>query len=123
MIAALGLFVAPIVHLPDAVFSTAGGLAEFKTLLAERPSAVYQILLAIAAVEVSTLFKNGQGVAGDLGWDPLDYQKKNGLDSDPAKFEAFQLRELKNGRLAMIGSLGLLLQEVASGASVYGPNF
>ena len=40
-------------------------------LIAERPEAIYQIITAIAAIEVVTLFKNGQGAAGDLGFDPV----------------------------------------------------
>lgn len=87
-------------------------------LFAERPEAVWQILLALAAIETFSLFKNGQGSAGDLGFDPLNLQEKLGLAEDPAKFSEMQLRELKNGRLAMLGTSALLLQEYVTG---YGP--
>jgi hypothetical protein len=87
-------------------------------LVAERPEAIYQIVTAIAAIEVVTLFKNGQGAAGDLGFDPLDLQTKLGFNDDEAKFDEMKLRELKNGRMAMIGTSALLLQEVVTG---YGP--
>jgi hypothetical protein len=84
----------------------------------ERPKAVWQILIALSAIEVSSLFKNGQGVAGDLQWDPLNLQNKLGLAGDAEKFEEMQLRELKNGRLAMLGTSALLIQEYVTG---YGP--
>lgn len=87
-------------------------------LMAERPEAVWQILTAIAAIETVTLFKNGQGAAGDLGFDPLDLQTKLGFKSDQSLFDEMKLRELKNGRLAMIGTSALLIQEVVTG---YGP--
>lgn len=116
MLASLGLSVAPVVHLPDTVFDSTLGYGAVTKLYAERPEAIWQIIAAIAAVEVSTLFQNGQGVAGDLGWDPLSLQTKLKLQGD--KLEEMQLRELKNGRLAMLGTSALLLQEQVTG---YGP--
>lgn len=95
MLAALGLSVQPVFHLPDPVFdSTLGtlsihsphnwlysngcpyfsGYGVVTKLFAERPEAVWQILLALAAIETFSLFKNGQGSAGDLGFDPLNLQ-------------------------------------------------
>jgi len=116
MLASLGLSVAPVFHLPDPVFDSNLGYGVVTKLYAERPEAIWQILLAIAAVETVSLFKNGQGVAGDLEWDPLDLQNKLGLEGE--KLEEMQLRELKNGRLAMLGTSALLLQEQVTG---YGP--
>lgn len=118
MLASLGLSVQPAFHLPDPVFDSNLGYGVVTKLYAERPEAIWQILLAIAAIETSSLFKNGQGNAGDLGWDPLDLQNKLGLNADPAKKEEMQLRELKNGRLAMLGTSAMLLQEQVTG---YGP--
>lgn len=118
MLAALGLSVQPAFHLPDPVFDSTLGYGVLSKLSAERPEALYQIILAIAAVEVFTLFKDGQGVAGDLSFDPLDLQTKLGLKENSEKFSEMQLRELKNGRLAMIGTAALLLQEAVTG---YGP--
>ena len=119
MLAALGLSTSPIYHLPDPVFESSLGYGALNKLWAERPEAIVQIIAAIAAVEVSSLFKNGQGSAGDLGWDPLNLQTKLGLKSDPEKFEEMQLRELKNGRLAMIGASAMLLQEYVTGLGPY----
>eukprot|EP00596_Hydrurales_sp_CCMP1899_P007667 CAMPEP_0119041222 /NCGR_PEP_ID=MMETSP1177-20130426/11403_1 /TAXON_ID=2985 /ORGANISM="Ochromonas sp, Strain CCMP1899" /LENGTH=199 /DNA_ID=CAMNT_0007007087 /DNA_START=156 /DNA_END=755 /DNA_ORIENTATION=+ len=118
MLAALGLSVAPVFHFNDPVFDTTLGFGAVTKLVAERPEAIYQIVTAIAAIEVVTLFKNGQGEAGDLGFDPLDLQEKLGFNDDESLFNEMKLRELKNGRMAMIGTSALLLQEVVTG---YGP--
>lgn len=119
MLAALGLSVQPAFHLPDPVFDSTAGYGVVAKLYNERPEAIWQILLALAAIETFSLFKNGQGAAGDLGFDPLDLKTKLGLNADPAKFSAMQLKELKNGRLAMLGTSALLLQEYVSGG--FGP--
>ena len=119
MLAALGLFIQPLFHLPDAVFDSTAGYGAVTKLYAERPEAIWQILAALAAIETASLFNNGQGKGGDLGWDPLNFKAKYKLD-DPDAFNLMQLRELKNGRLAMLGASGLLLQEVVTGAGPYG---
>lgn len=117
MLAMLGLTVQPVFHLPDPVFDSTAGYGALAKVFNERPEAVWQILLALAAVETLSLFKNGQGTAGDLEWDPLNLKEKLGLSSDEGKFEEMQLRELKNGRLAMIGTSALLLQEYVTGGA------
>lgn len=119
MLASLGLTVAPLFHLPDPVFESALGYGALTKVWAERPEAVVQIVTALAAIEVGSLFRNGQGSAGDLGWDPLGLQTSLGLKDDASKFEEMQLRELKNGRLAMIGASALLLQEYVTGLGPY----
>ena len=116
MLAALGLSVQPAFHLPDQVFDSTLGYGVITKLYTERPEAIWQIVLALAAVETFSLFKNGQGVAGDLGFDPLNLREK--LYSNPEDFAKVQLQELKHGRLAMWGSSALLLQEYVTG---YGP--
>ena len=118
MLAALGLSVQPAFHLPDPVFDSTLGYGVVTKLYQERPEAIWQIILALAAVETFSLFKNGQGSAGDLGFDPLDLQNKLGYKNDPEKWKNVQLQELKHGRLAMWGSSALLLQEYVTG---YGP--
>jgi hypothetical protein len=119
MLAALGLFIQPLFHLPDEVFASDAGYGAVSKLYAERPEAIWQILVALAAIEISSLFKNGQGNAGDLGWDPLNFKGKYNLDN-PDALAVMQLKELKNGRLAMLGASGLLLQEVVTGSGPYG---
>ena len=81
----------------------------------ERPLAAVQILLAIFAVEALGQFnqvKPGQA-PGDLGWDPLNLRP-----SDPEMWETVQLRELKNGRLAMLAAAGMLYTELLTGNGV-----
>ena len=116
MVAALGLFFAPTnakFHwVPDSIFEEQGGIAALNKIGAERPEAILQILTAIAAVEVVSLLRGGVST-GDLGWDPLNFKARY-VDQD-----AMQLRELKNGRLAMLGTTAMLLQESISGKGVW----
>lgn len=45
---------------------------------------------------------------GDYNFDPLNFGK------DPAAFKQLQLKEVKNGRLAMIAAAGMILQGVST---------
>ena len=114
MLAALGLFTQPFIHLPDEVFSSKAGLGALTQIYNERPEAIWQILVVLGAIETSSLLSNGQGSAGDLGFDPLNFKAKYADQSTEMK-----IRELKNGRLAMLGASGLLLQEAASGVGPF----
>lgn len=53
-------------------------------------------------------------VNGDLKFDPLGLKPK-----DPASLKVMQTKELNNGRLAMIGVLGLVVQELVVDAKVF----
>lgn len=80
----------------------------------QRPIAFVQIFLAIFAVEVwgnKQQEKNAQG--GDLGFDPLGLKPSN-----EEAWEQVQLRELKNGRLAMFAIAGMIVQENITGYGV-----
>ena len=82
---------------------------------------VAQIFGAIAAVEVYELtHKDGVFVGGDawfkgfssnLEFDPLGFGK-----SDPALVKTYKERELKNGRLAMIGIMGFVASDQIAGS-------
>lgn len=102
MLAALGQITQHFWQLPDASGVFSEGDKPFEALnkvVTERPLAAIQIGLAIFACEALGQFnqaKPGQA-PGDLGWDPLNLKSE-----DPEIFERVQLRELKNGRLAMI---------------------
>ena len=52
--------------------------------------------------------------SGDLGWDPLGFKP-----SDPAELKEMQTKELNNGRLAMIGIVGMIGQELATGNKLF----
>ena len=52
--------------------------------------------------------------AGDLGFDPMGLKP-----TDPKEFAEMQTKELNNGRLAMIGIAGMIVQELVSGAKLF----
>ncbi|CAN0439100.1 unnamed protein product, partial [Scytosiphon promiscuus] len=52
---------------------------------------------------------------GDLGFDPLGLKPKT-----EAALATMQTKELNNGRLAMIGIAGMLVQELVSPVSILG---
>uniref|UniRef100_A0A7S0J218 Uncharacterized protein n=1 Tax=Calcidiscus leptoporus TaxID=127549 RepID=A0A7S0J218_9EUKA len=49
-------------------------------------------------------------VAGDLGFDPL-----NLMPPDPKAADLMRLKELKNGRLAMLAVMGIFMQYLQTG--------
>ena len=51
---------------------------------------------------------------GDLGWDPLGLKP-----TDPAAYKDMCTKEINNGRLAMIGIIGMLGQELANGDKLF----
>ncbi|CAM9798354.1 unnamed protein product, partial [Heterosigma akashiwo] len=63
-----------------------------------------QILSFIGIIELATLDSTyaGEGAPGDYGWDPLNFSK----GKTPEQMKDLQLKELKNGRLAMWAILG-----------------
>ncbi len=50
---------------------------------------------------------------GDFGWDPLEWYPK-----DPAEQVIIKNKELQNGRLAMLGVAGIVVQELLDGKEV-----
>ena len=86
------------------------------------PSIQGQMLAAIALIEGTTLSAKSGGkgrmdlwfgerpggpVAGDYGFDPLRL-----LPKDPVAADKMRLKELKNGRMAMIAVIGMCFGEV-----------
>jgi len=51
---------------------------------------------------------------GDIGFDPLGLKP-----SDASEYEKMQTKELQNGRLAMIGAIGMIVQEQVSGSTLF----
>jgi hypothetical protein len=51
---------------------------------------------------------------GDIGFDPLGLKP-----SDPAEFAEIQTKELQNGRLAMLGAMGMIAQELVNGKEIF----
>jgi hypothetical protein len=116
MLAAFGQLHQYFFRINDPVFSE--GDKPYKALAQvweQRPLAAAQILLAIFAVEALGQFnqvKPGQA-PGDLGFDPLNLRP-----SDAEAWEKTQLRELKNGRLAMLAVSGMMYTEWITGNGV-----
>jgi len=73
-----------------------------------------QILSFIGVIELLTWDKTFMGGApGELGFDPLML----GKGKTEAKMNDLKLKEIKNGRLAMIGIMGVMAQNVATGGA------
>ena len=103
MLAALGQLVSSVHHpLLPAAINGDKPLAAAGNLIVENPFAAAQIIFFIFVAEA--LGQKNQiksGVAGDLLFDPLGLKPE-----DPETWEKVQLRELKNGRLAMLAIAG-----------------
>lgn len=63
-----------------------------------------------------TMFQdlNDDYYPGDVGFDPLGLKP-----SDPEEFAELHTKELQNGRLAMIGASGMILQELVNGKEIF----
>lgn len=72
-----------------------------------------QVLFAIGCVELATWDKtfSGKGVPGDFNFDPMGQLK----GKSPAQINTLKLKELKNGRLAMIAIMGMLAETLIFG--------
>jgi hypothetical protein len=90
-------------------------LKALEQVCSERPSAAIQIILAIFACEALGQFNQVKDGAapGDVGFDPLALKS-----DDPETWEKTQLRELKNGRLAMLAIAGMFYVEWITGNGV-----
>ena len=53
--------------------------------------------------------------SGDLGWDPLGFKP-----TSASELKDMQTKEINNGRLAMIGIIGMIGQELATGEKLFG---
>jgi light-harvesting complex I chlorophyll a/b binding protein 1 len=98
---------------PDEVFQATKPFDALTKVFNDRPLAAIQILIAIAAVEVLGASIQKYREPGDLGFDPLGIKPE-----DEEDFAKIQLKELKNGRLAMISFAGMVAQEAVTGQGV-----
>ncbi|CAM9605285.1 unnamed protein product [Choristocarpus tenellus] len=117
MLAAFGQIVQSYTHWddPSGIFSvTDKPWAAMQQVYEQRPIAFVQVILAIFAAEVYGQMEQAKNEAGgDLNFDPLSLKP-----TDPVAWEKVQLRELKNGRLAMLSIAGMLVQEHLTGMGV-----
>lgn len=75
-----------------------------------------QIVMVIGWLEVGPFLESKSEVAGDFGW-PYFGRKI----SDPVEKEKKLNIELNNGRAAMFGIMGLLMQDAVNGEVYIGP--
>jgi light-harvesting complex I chlorophyll a/b binding protein 1 len=142
MLAFVGIFfTAGDVHFGASPFAdaAAGGWPEaLGSIQKSSPGIFFQGLGAIAIVEGVSNSNRGKGcevnwwdglwlgerapaegftksiVAGDLEWDPLGLKPK-----DPEAYKLMQLKELKNGRLAMLAVMGIFSGYLNTGADPF----
>ncbi|CAM9342081.1 unnamed protein product [Sphacelaria rigidula] len=130
MLAALGVLVAesfhPLFMGPDYI---GPAVDHFQEITAQFPQFWVAALLGIAFIEynqITTAFAEPASMTGeaglkedympgDLGFDPLGLMPK-----DDEGLATMQTKELNNGRLAMIGIAGMLVQELVSPANILG---
>ena len=74
-----------------------------------------QIAIFVTIVEGlrSQIIFKPDAVPGDHGFDPLGFKQK--FANSPAALKEMQLKELKNGRLAMIAITGMVAQGLITG--------
>jgi len=118
-------WISKAVNLPDLLVK-AGGLPERAPSLLngglEKISPIFFMAAIVfsARVESAAIIKlrsDDPYIPGDLGFDPLNVYK--GLDTEEKKRE-MELKELNNGRLAMLAIAGYAAQEFATKISVVG---
>jgi light-harvesting complex I chlorophyll a/b binding protein 1 len=108
MLATLGVLVQSFFTLPDPVFANgARPQTAAYELVTSRPEALGQIFLAVGAIELLVLKQDPEKAAGDLGF--------GAYPDTEEELEVLQLKELKNGRLAMMAIVGMFVQEKLTG--------
>ncbi|CAN0173354.1 unnamed protein product [Ectocarpus sp. 12 AP-2014] len=128
MLASLGILVAEEYHPLFMGKDFIGpAIIHFQEISAQFPEFWAFALLGMALVEYNTImtafaqpsFVTGEGglkedySPGDLGFDPLNIKPKT-----EEAFDAMKTKELNNGRLAMIGTAGMLVQELVNGQDI-----
>jgi len=114
MLAVLGFVATSFVQLPGEVHQVSVVAAHDAAV---KSGAMSQILLWTSLFElvsfkaVSEMLEGSGRAPGDFGFDPLKFSAGK---SDKVK-EEFAVKELKNGRLAMLAFSGLVTQAVLTG--------
>jgi len=111
MLASLGFVATEFVKLPGAVHDVSAVAAHNAAVAS---GAGMQVLTAIAAVEfiacvaMKEMYEGSGRAPGDFSFDPLNFSTK----LDQKKKDDLSLKELENGRLAMVGFSGMVTQSV-----------
>ena len=124
MLAFLGFLIPSFYHFPgnpefgvaDNAFSE---LNPYKALSTVPAQGLWQIALVIFGIELNRIKRviRGDKNPGDLGLGQTGFNPFGFKYSEEEYFEK-QVQEIKHGRLAMFGALGVLLQAQASGVGV-----
>mmetsp|Transcript_1234 Transcript_1234/g.2677 ORF Transcript_1234/g.2677 Transcript_1234/m.2677 type:complete len:209 (-) Transcript_1234:321-947(-) len=115
MLATVGLVVPEFVRVPGEQFSFEAIPNVLDAHDALLDTSMKQILLWISLAEVMTLaalsnMNEFDRAPGDFGFDPLGL-----FPNDPAKQDEMRLKELKNGRLAMVAIGGMIHGAIVTG--------
>lgn len=91
----------------------------YKALFTVPPEGLWQITLIIFGIELARIKRiiRGDKQPGDLGLGQTGFNPFNFNYSEEEYFQK-QVQEIKHGRLAMFGALGMLLQTSISGKSI-----
>lgn len=94
-------------------------LSPYKALTTVPPEGLWQIALVIFGIELVRIKRiiRGDKAPGDLGLGQTGFNPFN-FNYTPEEYFEKQVQEIKHGRLAMFGALGMLLQGAASGKGV-----
>ena len=114
MLATVGAVVPEFVRIPGEQFSFEA-IPKVIDAHDALPDSMIQIFAAISYLEASSFgalanMNEFDRAPGDFGFDPLKLKPK-----DEAKFREMQLKELKNGRLAMVAIGGMVAGSLVTG--------
>ena len=106
----------PAIGVPENAFAETN---PFKALSSVPPAGLWQISLVIFGIELNRIKRiiKGDKNPGDLGLGQTGFNPFGFKYTEEEYFEK-QTQEIKNGRLAMFGALGMLVQARASGEGV-----
>ena len=114
MLAVVGAIVPEFVRIPGEQFSFEA-IPKVIDAHDALPDSMIQIFAAISYLEASSFgalanMNEFDRAPGDFGFDPLSLKPK-----DETKFREMQLKELKNGRLAMVAIGGIIAGSLVTG--------
>ncbi|CAJ1934414.1 unnamed protein product [Cylindrotheca closterium] len=99
-------------------FSDLAKMAPFDAINAIPNAGLFQIFVFAGwfeSIAYNRQWKEGNAIPGDYGYDPLGFTKKEGGIAGK-DFESLRMKEIKNGRVAMITIAGWVSNEVIPGS-------